>query len=91
MAPMVTRRRPGVVIAAHPRAQGSRCHGCGRVSTRMHSRYRRRVADLPVSGRPVVLWLSVRRFLCDQVDCSAGTFVEQVPGLTKRHTRRAAA
>ena len=76
-----------VVVAARPRARGSRCGRCGRVSTRVHSRYRRRVADLPVSGRPVVLCLTVRRFFCDHVDCSACTF-EQVPGLTERHARR---
>jgi DNA-directed RNA polymerase subunit N (RpoN/RPB10) len=35
-----------VVIEAHPRARGSRCGRCGRVSARVHSRYRRRVADL---------------------------------------------
>ena len=54
----------------------------------MHSRYRRQLADVPVSGRPVEMWLTVRRFFCDHVDCSAGTFVEQVPGLTERHARR---
>ena len=54
----------------------------------MHSRYRRRVADLPVSGRPVVLRLTVRRFFCDYIDCRAATFVEQVPGLTDRRARR---
>jgi hypothetical protein len=68
----------------------SRCSGCGRVSTRVHSRYRRRVADLPVSGRPVVLWLTVRRFFCDHIDCRAVTFVEQVTGLTDRRARRSA-
>jgi Transposase/zinc-finger of transposase IS204/IS1001/IS1096/IS1165 len=77
-----------MVIGAHPRARGSRCRRCGRVSTRVHSRYRRHLADLPVSGRPVAVWLTVRRFFCDHVDCSACTFVEQVPGLTERHARR---
>jgi hypothetical protein len=32
--------------------------------------------------------LTVRRFFCDQVDCGACTFVEQVPALTERHARR---
>jgi len=77
-----------LVIAAHPRARGSRCRRCGRASTRVHSRYRRQLADLPVAGRPVVVCLMVRRFFCDYVDCSAGTFVEQMPGLTERHARR---
>jgi Transposase/zinc-finger of transposase IS204/IS1001/IS1096/IS1165 len=77
-----------VVIAAHPRARGSRCRRCGRVSTRVHSRYRRQLADLPVAGRPVEVWLTVRRFFGDHVDCSACTFVEQMPGLTERRARR---
>src|SRR5664279_299160 len=77
-----------VVIAAHPLARGSRCRRCGRASTRVHSRDRRRLADLPVSGRPVEVELTVRRFFCDHIDCSAGTFVEQVSGLTERHARR---
>ena len=32
--------------------------------------------------------LTVRRFFCDHVDCSACTFVKQVTGLTERHARR---
>ena len=35
-----------------------------------------------------MVWLTVRRFFCDHVDCSASTFVEQIPGLTERHARR---
>ena len=77
-----------VVISAHPGVRASRCRRCGRVSTRVHSRYRRRLADLPVSGRPVQVMLTVRRFFCDHVDCSVCTFVGQVPGLTERHARR---
>jgi hypothetical protein len=32
----------------------------------------------------------VRRFFCDRVDCSTGTFVEQVSGLTDPHAQRSA-
>jgi hypothetical protein len=35
-----------------------------------------------------VLRLTVRRFFCDHIDCTARTFVEQVPGLTERNARR---
>ncbi len=84
-------RVDGVVrISAHPRARAARCVRCGRVSRRVHSSYRRRLADLPVAGQPTMLWLTVRRFFCDRVDCSTGTFVEQVPGLTERHAQRSA-
>jgi transposase len=58
------------------------------VSIRVHSRYRRHLADLPVSGRPVEVMLTVRRFFCDHIDCSTCTFVEQVPALTEPHARR---
>ena len=79
-----------VVIAAHPRARGARCGRCGRVSTRVHSSYHRRLADLPIAGQRTELRLQVRRFFCDQDDCRADTFVEQVPGLTQRHAQRTA-
>ena len=36
----------------------------------------------------MVVWLTVRRFFCDDVACSACTFAEQVPGLTESHARR---
>jgi transposase len=62
--------------------------GVRSVSTRVHSRYRRRLADLPVSGWPVEVVLTVRRFFCEHIDCSTCTFVEQVPGLTEPHARR---
>ncbi|WTW93483.1 ISL3 family transposase [Streptomycetaceae bacterium NBC_01309] len=63
------------------------CPSCGAVSGRVHSRYRRRVADAAVGGRPVVIDLSVRRLFCDADRCQRRTFVEQVDGLTVRYGR----
>jgi len=84
-------RVDGVVrICAHPRARAARCVRSGRVSRRVHSTYRRHLADLPVAGQQTVLRLRVRRFFCDRVDCSTGTFVEQVSGLTDPHAQRSA-
>ncbi len=53
------------------RASGSvgLCPSCGTVSRRIHSRYRRRVTDLPLSGRVVELLVIARRFRCDAVLC----------------------
>src|ERR1700748_1034974 len=45
------------------------CPLCGTVSRRIHSRYRRRVTDLPLSGRVVELLVIARRFRCDAVLC----------------------
>ncbi|HEX5567833.1 MAG TPA: ISL3 family transposase [Streptomyces sp.] len=42
-------------------------------------------SDVPSAGRSVVLQLRVRRFRCGNAMCPRHTFVEQVPGLTRRH------
>ncbi|MEU9214869.1 ISL3 family transposase, partial [Streptomyces sp. NPDC048415] len=64
------------------------CPSCGLCSYRVHSRYRRHLADAAVGGCPVVVDLSVRRLFCDVTDCARRTFAEQVGGLTVRYGRR---
>jgi hypothetical protein len=54
----------------------------------VHSRYRRRLADAAVSGRRVVIPLSVRRLFCDQDHCPRRTFAEEVQGLAVRYGRQ---
>ncbi|GAB3159702.1 transposase family protein [Microbispora hainanensis] len=65
------------------------CPACGCEPMRVHSRYERSLADLPVAGQEVLLQMRVRRFFCDNTACAKRTFAEQVPGLTSRHRRRA--
>jgi transposase len=48
----------------------------------------RRLADAPIAGQRVELALWVRRFFCDNADCTKKTFAEQVPQLTAPHARR---
>jgi transposase len=78
----------GVRIWGCAKAGVSACSSCGVGSRRVHSRYDRRVADVPVAGLPVVLWLRMRRFFCDNETCPVGTFAEQVDGVTSAHARR---
>ncbi|MEU9456984.1 ISL3 family transposase [Streptomyces sp. NPDC048277] len=66
------------------------CPGCGTVSGRVHGGYRRRLADVAVSGHRTVIDLLVRRFICPTQECDRRTFVEQVDGLTERFARRTA-
>ncbi|WP_425586745.1 hypothetical protein [Streptomyces rameus] len=56
----------------------------------MHSSYLRFPADVPSAGRRVVLRLRVRRFRCRDTVCARRTFVEQIPGLTRRYGQRTA-
>ena len=75
-------------IWAHAGAGGAACRECGQFSERVHSTYRRRLADAPVGGHPVMLWLGIRRFFCGNAGCKAVTFAEQVEGLTSPRARR---
>src|SRR5438477_8691874 len=75
------------------RASGSvgLCPSCGRVSRRVHSRYRRRVTDLPLSGRIVQLLVIARRFRCDAVLCGRQIFTERfAEGVLAPSARRTA-
>jgi transposase len=53
------------------------CPGCGTISERIHSRYHRRVADLPLAGRPVRLVVVARRFRCEADLCNRRIFTER--------------
>lgn len=68
-------------------ASSATCPRCGTLADRVHSRYRRTVADLPCQDRPVVLRLVVRRFRCRQPDCPQAIFCERLPDLLKAHAR----
>lgn len=65
------------LISVRPECTSSACPGCGTRSKRVHSKYQRRLADLPIAGRPVRLVLVARRFRCDAVLCGRRIFVER--------------
>jgi transposase len=84
----VDRSVAGLWIWCRAVAVMAECRACGAASSRVHGRYQRRLDDLAVGGEPVVIWLTVRRFLCRNAVCDQRTFVEQIPGLTWRYGRR---
>ena len=71
-----------VQIDLHRTARTARCPGCRGRSRRVHSSYRRQIADLPIAGHVVVLHLRVRRFRCSAPKCPWRIFAEQVPMTT---------
>jgi transposase len=64
------------------------CPQCGQFADRVHAYHQRRLADLPVGGRGVVIELRVRRLVCSTASCPQRTFREQIPALTSRWARR---
>lgn len=82
-------RLPGLVcLSVRARGEEGICPRCGAGSSRVHSRYDRRLADAAVGGQRMVIRLRVRRFFCDVPGCPACTFAEQVEGLTTAYARR---
>src|SRR3954464_9811574 len=67
----------GTLITARAMSRTSACPGCGRNARRVHSRYRRCLADLPMAGRSVRLVVVVRRFHGDAVLCEQRIFTER--------------
>jgi transposase len=65
------------VIVVRAASRASVCPGCGASSDRVHSRYRRRLADLPIAGHPVRLVVMARRFYCTAVLCGRRIFAER--------------
>ena len=65
------------LIVVRAAGGASACPGCGTRSVRVHSRYHRRVSDLPIAGRPVRLLVMARRFYCDAVLCGRRIFAER--------------
>lgn len=57
----------------------ARCPLCLQPATRIHSRYRRVVADVPCGGFQVQLVLHVRKFFCDTPECPRRIFTERLP------------
>ena len=64
------------------------CPRCGGTSQRVHAWHVRQLADLPVTGRRLVIELRVRRLVCAVIQCGQRTFREQVPELAPRYARR---
>lgn len=67
----------GTSTTVRPTAKANTCPGCGTQSDRVRSRYSRRLADLPIAGRPMRLMVLARRFHCHVVLCGRRIFAER--------------
>lgn len=70
------------------RRRRARCPDCQRPSRRVHSRFTRLVADLPLAGFSVSLRLHGRQFRCLNRACPRQTFRERMPEIALPYQRR---
>jgi transposase len=68
--------------------RSAECPTCATTSRSRHSRYRRKLQDLPVQGSPVTLHLHVGRWRCGNGRCPRKIFTERVPELAVPWARR---
>jgi transposase len=68
-------------------ASTASCPICGAESNRVHSRYRRALADLPCFGKAVRLVIMVRRFFCAEPRCPRRIFSERLLGFARAYSR----
>lgn len=78
----------GITLLASLTTERGICPDCQTPSIRVHSRYQRRLQDLPSSGLSVQMRLQVRRFFCDNPMCSRKTFAEAPSDLAGRSARK---
>jgi transposase len=77
-----------ITAVVRSRAMGSCCPCCQQVATRIHSRYQRRLLDLPWHGVRMRLDLHVRRFFCETAACRRRIFTERLPAVVAPYARR---
>ena len=70
------------------RQSASACPQCATLATRVHSRYRRTLTDLPWAGYRCRLLLHVRRFFCTETACPRNIFTERLPTVLAPWARR---
>ncbi len=77
-----------LTLVAHTTARTASCPLCHQPAASIHSRYQRRVTDLPCGGRVVTLIIHARRFFCHTPTCPRCTFRERMPALVAPGARR---
>ena len=87
----VTEGADTISITAHAALPSRLCPRCDSASSRIHSRYRRSISDLPCSGRRVELLITARRIICTASHCWQRIFAERFgDGVLAKGARRTA-
>ena len=80
-------QREDVVVVRVSSTAPPRCPACAGSCVSYHSRYDRRLRDLPWQGRQVQLRLRTRRFRCRNGACPRKIFAESLPGVASARAR----
>ena len=76
-----------IMIRVEAIAQQAICPYCGKTSDKVHSRYVRKLSDLPIQGKKVKLLLNNRKYFCINEGCTHKTFAEQFSFFEPKSTK----
>jgi len=77
-----------ITLIVKTRSKQALCPQCHSPSAYLHSRYIRRLADLPWLGVAVRLEVHARRLYCRHVECPQRIFCERIPTFVAPYARR---
>ena len=84
----ITVREGVIVFAARTITPWAACPLCRQLSQRVHSHYRRTLADLPWQGNTVKIVLTCRKLFCGNRECKRRIFAEPIPFVARRCARK---
>ena len=67
----------GVELYVESASEQALCPYCGTDSNKVHSTYIRKLQDLPMQGKKVVIYLTNRKYFCVNKDCEQRTFAQR--------------
>src|SRR5262249_5073552 len=77
-----------ITIIVKTKSKRALCPQCHSPSAHLHSRYVRRLADLPWLGVAVRVEVHARRLYCRHVGCPQRIFCERIPTFVAPYARR---
>lgn len=77
-----------IILRVHAVQKKAQCPSCQNYSSSLHSRYIRRVADLPWHGVAVRLELHSRKFRCRNEVCRRKVFCQRLPKVVQYYGRK---
>jgi len=76
-----------IMIRVEAIAEHAVCPYCGETSVKIHSRYVRKLSDLPIQGKKVKLFLHNKKYFCANPNCAHKTFAEQFSFFDPKSTK----
>lgn len=65
-----------IIIHVESKSTEASCPYCGEISNKVHSRYKRKLQDLPIQGKKVRLVIDNKKYFCSNEACNHKTFSE---------------